>query len=105
MFNRGSADFENVAIKKADVKGLGGILASLSTMYGRENRGTSDIDSIIYVVIRKKLLKFSTTPMNSQKKMSAIQTLFLEVYLFRDVLDTPLLEMCVIAICPVEPIP
>jgi len=55
MFNRGSADFENVAIKKADIKGLGGISAILSPMYGRENRGTSDIDSNILRGNQKKV--------------------------------------------------
>ncbi len=74
-------------------------------MCGRENRGTSDIDSYILRGNQKKVTEVFDTPMNSQKEMSAIQTLFLEVYLIRDVLDTPLLEMCVIAICLVEPIP
>ncbi len=55
MFNRGSADFENVAIKKADINGLGGISAILSPMCGRENRGTSDIDSNILRGNQKKV--------------------------------------------------
>ena len=52
--------FENVDIKKADIMGLGGISAILSPMYGRENRGTSDIDSYILRGNQKKVTLMKT---------------------------------------------